>query len=149
MSLSKIRLTITPAEYQLIKPGLDVIANGFADIKGGHFPHRHPWHNIDFVASNVYVHRAFDEAMATRVMDVRRKLWNLPQSKKFRFDPFDLAAIAFALRLWKAHKPSSATVAMFAAVKALQARVEILRRRARRAAIAKQDRAVYQEGSAQ
>jgi hypothetical protein len=87
------RLTITPAEYKLLKPGLDVLANGLADAKAGHFPHRHPWHLIDWVASDVYGSQAYDDEMAVRVTRVRRKLWDLNQSRKF-------ASTRSSSRLW-------------------------------------------------
>src|SRR5258705_13743296 len=54
MSLPTQRLSITPTEYLPLKPGLDVLANGLANAKAGHFPHRDPWDRIDYVASDVY-----------------------------------------------------------------------------------------------
>jgi hypothetical protein len=75
MSLPTQRLTITPAENRLLKPGLDVLANGLAGAKAGHFPHRHPWHLIDWVTSDVYRGQAYDHEMAARIIRVRGKLW--------------------------------------------------------------------------
>jgi hypothetical protein len=54
MSLPTTRLTITVAEYRLLKQGLDVLACGLAETKLGLYPHRHPWDRIDLVASDVY-----------------------------------------------------------------------------------------------
>jgi hypothetical protein len=82
MELPTVRLTITPVEYSLLRPGLDILVNGLADVTLGNFPHRHPWHQIDCVASNVYLDRAYDETMSARVIRVRGKLWNLSQSRK-------------------------------------------------------------------
>ncbi|HEV3440549.1 MAG TPA: hypothetical protein VG122_24555 [Gemmata sp.] len=82
MSLPKQRLTITVTECKLLKPGLDALANGLAGAKAGHFPHRHPWHRIDYLASDVYRNREFDAEMSARVISVRWKLWDLTQSRK-------------------------------------------------------------------
>lgn len=149
MSMPKQRLAIAPAECQLILPVLEVVVSGMALGSHGDFPHRNPWHNVDRAASNVYRHRVFDAAMATRIQVLYAKLRGLSHSRKFRFDPFDLTAIGFAPRQWKAHRPSGATEAMSTAVKALQAKIERCRRRARRAMIAKEGRAAYQEGAVQ
>jgi hypothetical protein len=54
MRLPTQRLTITPTEYRLIKPGLEVLVNGLTAAKFGLFPHRHPYHNIDLIASAIY-----------------------------------------------------------------------------------------------
>jgi len=90
MSLPRQRLTITVTEYKLLRPGLDVLANGFAGAKAEHFPNRHPWHLIDWVASNVYRSQAYADEMAVRMIRVRRKLWDLNQSRKIRIDAFEL-----------------------------------------------------------
>jgi hypothetical protein len=90
MSLLRQRLTITPAEYKLLKPGLDVLANGLAGAKAGHFPNRHPWHRIDYVASDVYRDREFAAEMSARIISVRGKVWDLTQSRKIHLDGFEL-----------------------------------------------------------
>jgi hypothetical protein len=73
MSFPTQRLTITPEEYRLLGPGLDVMANGLASAKLGAFPHRHPYHRIDYVATDIY-------------RGLREKLWELSQSRKIRLD---------------------------------------------------------------
>jgi hypothetical protein len=148
MTFPKQRITIALAEYLLLKPGLDVLANGLAGAKLESFPHRHPFDRIDFVASDVYRNKAYDDQMAARVVSVRNKLWDLSQSRKICLDPFELAAAAFALRLWKAHEPSSTTEAVPAGVKLLEAKIERYRRRAKSAAVKLVGKSVY-EGSAQ
>lgn len=37
--------------------------------------------------------------MAQKVIGVRRKLWELPESKRIRVDEFEICALALALRL--------------------------------------------------
>lgn len=88
----KQRSTIAPAEYRLLKPGLDVLVNGLAETKAGHFPHRHPWHLIDWVASDVYRSQAYYDEMASRIIRVREELWDLTQSRKIRIDAFEFLA---------------------------------------------------------
>ena len=68
MTFPKQRITIALAEYLLLKPGLDVLANGLAGAKLESFPHRHPFDRIDFVASDVYRNKAYDDQMAARVV---------------------------------------------------------------------------------
>ena len=74
MSLPTQRLTITSTECLLLKPGLDVLANGLASAKLGAFPHRHHSHGIDYVASDVHRDQEFDAEMSTLIITVRGKL---------------------------------------------------------------------------
>jgi hypothetical protein len=141
----KVRLTISPAEGLLLMPGLDTVANGHAEAKDGDWSHRHPYDRIDPVASAVYEDRAYDGEMATRVLNLRRKLRDIPQSRKIRVDSVDLAAAALALRLWKPHKPSHATETSSTAIKLLQKKIERYRLRAKRTAIRKFGKSSYQE----
>jgi hypothetical protein len=104
MSLPTQRLTITPTEYLLLKPGLDILANGLASAKLGAFPHRHHWHGIDYVASDVYRGQEFDAEMSTLIITVRGRLWDLTRSRKVYLDAFELSALALAVRLSKARK---------------------------------------------
>jgi hypothetical protein len=90
MTLPAQRLTITLAEYRFLKPGLNVLAKALATAKEGHFPHRHPWHLIDNVASDVFRNQAFDDEMASRILRVRGKLWDMTQSRKVYVDAFEL-----------------------------------------------------------
>jgi hypothetical protein len=135
MSFPRLRVRISPAESLLLMPGLDTVVNGLAEAKLGAFPHRHPYDRIDFIASAVYEDRAYDDEMATRVINLRWKLREIPQSRKIRVDSVDLAVAAFALRLWKTHKPSDVTEETSAGVKPLEAKLERYRQRAKRAAI--------------
>jgi len=77
MSFPTQRLTITPEEYKLLRPGLDVMANGLASAKRGMFPDRHPYHRIDYIATDIYRDRAYDDEMEARIMSLRGKLWEL------------------------------------------------------------------------
>jgi hypothetical protein len=147
MSLPTQRLTITPTECLLLKPGLDVLANGLASAKLGAFPHRHRWHGIDYVASNVYRDQEFDAEMAARIIRVRGKLWDLTQSGKIRIDAFELSALALAVRLSRAQKLVDGTESVSSEITLLQAKIEIYRRRAGRSAITKIGRVAYQSAA--
>lgn len=144
MTLPKQQMTINTAEYFLLKPGLDILVNGLADAKLESFPHCHPYDRIDPVASAVYEDRVYDGEMATRVLTLRSKFLDIPQSRKIRLDSIDIAAASLALRLWKAHKPSGVTEASFPAVELLQQKLERYRLRAKRAAIKKFGKSSYQ-----
>lgn len=117
----KVRLRINPAEALLLIPGLNTVVNGHAGAKFfGAYPNRYPYDRIDPVtAAAIYKNRAYDEEMAGRFLALRNKVRDIPQSRKIRFDSVDLAVAGFALRLWKARKPSDATKESFAAVKQL------------------------------
>jgi hypothetical protein len=137
MSLPKQRLTITVTECKLVKPGLDVLANGLAGAKAGHFPHRHPWHRIDYVASDVYENREFDAEMSARVISVRRKLWDLTQSRKIYLDAFELSILGLALRLSRAQKLIDTAESVSAEAELLRFKIETYRKRAKRSATAR------------
>jgi hypothetical protein len=124
MSLPTQRLTITPTEYGLLTPGLEVLANGLAAANLRAFPHRHPYHNIDLIASAIYRNQAYSADMAAKMISVRGKVWGLTQSRKIRLDPFELAATAFALRLWKSHKSVGDFKALSEEIKLLEAKIE-------------------------
>jgi hypothetical protein len=99
VKLPNVRYKITPKEYAMLKPGLDMLANRLAAANLGSFPFRHPWHGIDFVRSDVHRSQAFDQAMADRVMAVRRKLSDLTYTRKVRMDALEIASAALALRI--------------------------------------------------
>jgi hypothetical protein len=147
MRLPTRRLTITPSEYRLLKPGLDVLANGLADTKAGHFPNRHPWHLIDWVASGVYRDQAYDDEMAARIIRVRRILWDLTQSRKIHLDGFELSALALALRLARAQKLVDTTESISAEIELLQFKIETYRKRAKRSATARVGATEYQSAA--
>jgi hypothetical protein len=124
MRLPSQRLTVNLAEYNLLKPGLDVLANGLASAKLGHFPHRHPWHQVDWEASNVYRNQEYNGEMSARMIRVRGKLWELTQSRKLRADTFELAALALALRVTKAQRLVEITEATLADIALLESKIE-------------------------
>jgi hypothetical protein len=144
MKLPTERLTITSTEYRLLEPGLEVLVNGLATAKLGGFPHRHPYHDIDFIASAIYRNQAYSAEMAAKIINVRGKVWGLTQSRKIRLDPFELAIAAFALRLWKSHKPAGDSETLSEEIKLLETKIETYRKRAKRAATAKAGKASYQ-----
>ena len=137
MSLPTTRLTITVAEYRLLKQGLDVLACGLAEIKLGGFPHRHPWHGVDFVASDVYRDQQRDEEMCDRIIRVRAKLWELTESRKILADVVELSVLGLALRVTRARKLVDNTDAVSAEIRMLGSKIERYRKRAKRAVIAK------------
>ena len=138
------RLTITVAEYRLLKQGLDVLACGLAEIKLGLYPHCHPWDRIDLAASDVYREREYDVEMSARIIGVRAKLWELTLSRKVYLDAFELAALAFALRLVRSRKLVDIAQAVSIDMKLLATKIETYRKRVKRLAIAKIGAIEYQ-----
>jgi hypothetical protein len=147
MHLPTQRLTITVSEYQLLKPGLDVLSNGLANAKAGNFPHQNPWHRIDCVASDVYRDREFDEEMAVRIDSVRGKVWDLSHSRKIRLDVFEISIMGLATRLSKSQKLVDCTESISSRTKSLQEKIEIYRRRAARSATRKIGTVLYQSAA--
>ncbi len=137
MSYPAQRLTINTADYSLLKPGLELLANGLANAKLGLFPHRNVWHRIDLQASNVYQHQAFDQAMADRIIAVRLKLWDLNSSRRIRVDVFEVAVLALAGRLRNTNVGARGTRAESDELKSLARRLESCRKRAKRATISR------------
>jgi hypothetical protein len=88
VNLPTKRLTITPAEFRLLKPGMDVLACGLADVK------------LDLFA-------------------------------------FELAALAFALRLGRSRKLVDITQSVSIDMKPLATKIETYRKRVKRLTIAK------------
>jgi hypothetical protein len=144
MSLPTKRLTVTLAEHNLLKPGLDLLANGLATAKLGSFPHRHPWHRIDLIASDVYRDQEFDAEMSARIIRARRKLCDQTQSRKVYLDALELAALAFALRLSRSKKLVDVTETVSTEMVLLASKLETYRKRAKRAAVAQTGTSAYQ-----
>jgi hypothetical protein len=118
-----------------------------AGAKAGHFPNRHPWHRIDYVASDVYRDREFAAEMSARIISVRGKVWDLTQSRKIHLDGFELSALALALRLSRAQKLVDTTESISAEIRLLQFKIELYRKRANRSAIARTGRLEYQSAA--
>jgi hypothetical protein len=147
MRLPTQRLTINTAEYLLLKPGLEVLANGLANARMGVFPHRHAFHNIDHAAADLYREQSYDVQMASRIIAVRAKLWELLKPRKVRLDTFEIAAAALALRLQKACNLDCASEAGLAERKQLASKLETYRKRTKRAAIAKLGAIEYKQAA--
>ena len=64
MRLPTQRITITPSEYKLLQPGLDLLRGRFAEALMGSFPHRHFGFRVLNDAASVYKSKDFDEQMA-------------------------------------------------------------------------------------
>ena len=107
-------------------------------------PHRHPYHRIDFVATDIYHDQAYDDEMAAKIMSLRGKLRELSQSRKIRLDAFQPAVAGFALRLRKAHRSAGPTQVKPDEIRLLQAKIEAYRKRAKRAAIMRAGKSEYE-----
>ena len=138
MSIPKQRLTITLAEYNLLKPGLDLVANRLADANSGNFPYRIAWE-----VAGTYREQECDPEMSARFIRARSKLWELTESRKVYLDAWELAALALALRLGRSRKLVEVTDGVSTEIKLLQVKIERYRKRAKRSAIAKLGRLEY------
>jgi hypothetical protein len=135
MTLSTTRITITPQEFRLLSPGLEILANGLAAAKVGRFPNRHPWDRIDTVGSDIYLDRVYDEGMGERIVTTRAKLIGMTATRKIRVDVFQISVAAMALRLGKPKLDTQLPVRLTKHT-SLVRKLEKYRKRARRAAVA-------------
>jgi len=135
MSYPAQRVTINAADYSILRPGLELLANGLANAKLGLFPRRNAWHRVDEKAANVYKEQAFDQAMSDRIITVRARLWNMTGSRRVRLDVFDIAVLALACRLRNANLSPTDVRAANEDIGSLGRRLETCRERAKRAAI--------------
>ena len=132
MSFPRVRLTINPAEYALLKPGLDFIACQLANAKLGLGTRHHPLVRVDPQLANIYKRKQYSEEGDQAVISIRAKVWELRSSRKIRANLLELSAAALALRLL--HRlPDSKHDPL--AVKALASKLENYRKRAKRSAI--------------
>lgn len=132
MSYPRVRLTINPAEYELLKPGLDFIACQLANAKLGLGTRHHPLVRIDPQLSDIYKRKQYSEEGDRAIISIRGKLWELTSSRKIRANFLELSAAALAVRLL--HRlPGSRHDAK--AVKVLAAKLENYRKRAKTAVI--------------
>ena len=129
----RVRLTITPAEYALLKPGLELIACQLANAKLGYPTRRHPLDRIDLKVSGIYKRKQYSEEGDQAVISIRAKLWELTRSRKIRANFLQLSAAALALRLLRRLPYSDKDPK---AVKELGTKLENYRKQAKRAAIA-------------
>ena len=147
MVIPKQRITITLGEYKLLKPGLDLIANGLATARLGSFPKRFALERFDKKIASLYAGKAFDEEMAQRLLSVRGKLWELTVPRKIRVDEFEIRGLGLALRLNRAPGSALRNDAAETTILALAAKLERFRKRAKLALIARFGKAEHQEFS--
>ena len=74
MTWPNVRLTITPSEYSLLKPGLDFLACQLANAKHGHYLARLAWDRAHPPPPSVYERMEYDEDGAQAIIRVRAKL---------------------------------------------------------------------------
>jgi hypothetical protein len=149
MKLPTVRINISKDEYGALKPGLDLLASRLATARLGSFPNRHAWHGIDFLASNVYRDRAYDESIAQKVIEVRARLRDFSSSRRVYVDFIEVAILAFALRQLHKANPAISKADSCDAVQALTQKLERYRKRAKRRAIDAIGKQGYDEAAAQ
>lgn len=148
MTQPTVRITINKGEYDVLKPGLDMIANGLAAASLGSFPHRHPWHRVDLIAADVYQNQAYDQTMADALIQVRTKLCDLTSSRRIRLDFIGLSILAFALRQLPKADPTVSKADSRSIVQLLTQKLERFRKRAKRSTISAHGKLSYDGAAA-
>jgi hypothetical protein len=127
MKLPAVRLTITPIEFELLRPGLRTLTNDLVTTNPKPFLDSYPLPGL----IRVHNRRRYDPAMAQRLVNIRHKLWGRTLSRKIWVDVFEVSALALALRVSRSTATSPTGRGGYAA---LAHKLEIYRKRARRAA---------------
>jgi hypothetical protein len=133
--LPRISMAISKPEYGLLRPGLELLANGLANAKLGLFPRRNGWDPIDLALSNIYRDRAFDTGMAARIVSARGKLHNTKRRRNVQLDLFEVSVVALALRESKSQSPKQPKGDRKDQENALALKLEQHRKRAQRLAV--------------
>jgi hypothetical protein len=105
MRLPTISIAISRPDYELLRPGLELLAVGIANAKLGLFPRRNGWDRIDLVLSDIYQHRVFDAEMAARIISARGTVHNTRRTRKVQLDLLEVSVLALALRVSKSQSP--------------------------------------------
>jgi hypothetical protein len=143
MTIPKVRISLTKADHDLIKPGLDALRNGLASARLGFFPHRHAYDRIDLASSNIYSDRAYHAAMADRCFSLGFEIREMTATRKVRLDVFELSTAALALRVSRKLARQKGTFLAPCEAKTLTNKLEKYRKRAKRQLIARVGDAGY------
>ncbi len=141
--MKSVRFTLNEIEIGAIVPGLAYITNYPVKLLRLRY-----WTDPQQLVPSeerIYAGQQFDSEMLAAVQSCLQKLTSLGQSCKVRLNAFEIAAAALALRVVKAQKLASAQVISAAEEAGLAAKLENMRRRAKRAAIAQLGPDVYKE----
>jgi hypothetical protein len=142
MSVSSERLNLIRTEAQDVRTGLNRIVNGVAEIRVNN---RRSPDMIYHGRKLPYVWRTWSDEMFAIVLSVRNRLTPLSggSSAKLRLNHFELAACAFALRIVRDRTSKQARHTD------LERRIELLRKRAKRAMISLRGREEYDRAAHQ
>jgi hypothetical protein len=141
MNQPTVRISLGARGRRLLLPGLEHILNGIGSFRYfGSTPNANPWEMIDLKRAAVHENRAFNVQLADQVLHLRNQVRWHNQSGKFRFTAIDLSVLALALRVSRRLGKAPYSVS-----RALEAKLEKFRKRAKRAAIAKLGSQEYKE----
>lgn len=138
------RIRFSVFEGSLLRVGLDLLANRLATAKLGSFPFGQPWERLEPNRPPAYVGRKFDSDMAQCIIGFRAKLWDLASTRRLSLNVVELAAAAFALRLYPITTNSSEEITSRSR---LANKLETCRKRAKRSTQRVQGRSGYNEVS--
>ena len=143
MPLPNTRIYFSPWEVNVILPGLGALVSRFSSARPGAATYGDPMSVVYFPE---IAGKPFDQATAGIVVSAHNKVKDPPSSRELRLSSFELAALAFAVRVARREQlipePPSADL-----WKALEKKIETYRRRARRAAERAVGKAAYQQAA--
>jgi hypothetical protein len=137
------RLTLRPSDVAAILPALEVMVNGLADAREGRY--YHAGNPFIIPAKPTYSEKCFDEEMAATVLSCRNKLKFQGSSRKARLTSLEISAAALAYRVVRREKLAPEGVINAAVGSNLEARLELHRKRGKRAAITQVGITAYRE----
>lgn len=133
------RMTLIEREVEVSLVGLEFLVNGLAAAQQGVFPHRHPFDRIDFSLSSVHEDREYNGEFAEVLLKLRNRLRGSSGRRRIRLTTIECSALALAVRVArKLGKDGEA-------LSALEAKIEIFRKRTKRAAIRQNGKDSYQQ----
>jgi hypothetical protein len=145
--MATVSLRLSKAEVAVIRPALEDMLNGIVEACcRDRYPRRDAT-LVPYRGEEVYRERRYDEEMAGHVLSCRNKLKFKGKSHMVRLNCFELAGAALALRVVRREKLVYEDLLASSAVADLEHKLELHRKRAKRAAIKLNEPAPYKEES--
>jgi hypothetical protein len=137
------RVTFSPAEVAAIVPALEMAINKIAELATR--PQYAGNDELIYGARSTYADRSFDPEMYQHLLSCRNKLKQFRAKRETRLNAFEIAAAALAMRVVRKRKLAAEDVLNCDEVLNLENKLELHRKRAKRAFIASRGETSYHE----
>lgn len=145
--MATVSLRLSKAEVAVIRPALEDMLNGIVEAcRRDSYPRRDAT-LVPYRGKEAYRERRYDSEMAGHVLSCRNKLKFKGKSRMVCLNSFELAEAALALRVVRREKLVSEDVIRSASVADFEHKLEVHRKRAKRAAIKQNGPVPYKEAA--